>query len=43
LPTFAGLDTLPDRDFYDPVINQRIFIHTRPYRYLTATTLQRNP
>ena len=43
LPTFAELDTLLDRDYYDPVINQRIFIHTRPYRYMTATTLKRNP
>jgi hypothetical protein len=39
LPTFAELDTLLDRDFYDPVINQRIFIHTRPGRYLTSTAM----
>jgi hypothetical protein len=42
LPTFAELDTLLDRDFYDPVINQRVFIHTRSGRYMTSTATASN-
>lgn len=42
LPTFAELETLLDRDFYDPVINQRVFIHTQPGRYMTSTATASN-
>jgi len=43
LPSFAELETLIDRNYYSPVINQDIFIHTKPGSYLTSTQITNNP
>ncbi len=42
LPSFRELETLLDRDYYNPVINQSIFIHARPGKYMTSTELEAN-
>jgi len=43
LPTFAELETLLDRDYFNPVINQEIFFRTRGASYWTQTQLDNNP
>jgi len=43
LPIFSELETLLDRDYYDPVINHNIFIHAKPGNYMTSTELETNP
>ncbi len=43
LPTFVELETLLDRDFFNPVINQPIFYQTTAASYWTQTQLDNNP
>jgi len=43
LPTFAELETLLDRDYFNPVINQEIFFNTRGASYWTQSQLENNP
>ena len=43
LPTFAELETLLDRDYFNPVINQEIFFNTRAASYWTQSQLENNP
>jgi len=43
LPMFAELETLLDRDYFNPVINQEIFFNTRSASYWTQSQLENNP
>lgn len=43
VPTFLELETLLDRDYFNPVINQEIFVHARGASYWTQSQLQDNP
>jgi hypothetical protein len=43
LPIFAELETLLDRDYFNPVINQEIFFNTRGASYWTQSQLENNP
>ncbi len=43
LPTFAELETLLDRDYFNPVINQEIFFNTRGTSYWSQSQLENNP
>lgn len=43
LPTFDELQTLLDRDFFNPTINQKIFPHARSTSYWTSTQLGFDP
>jgi hypothetical protein len=43
LPFFAELETLLDRDYFNPVINQEIFFNTRGASYWTQSQLENNP
>ncbi len=43
VPTFLELESLLDRDYFNPVINQGIFYHARGASYWTQTQLQDNP
>ena len=40
LPTFDELQTLLDRDYFNPTINQKIFTHARSASYWTSTQLE---
>ncbi|MEE9447440.1 MAG: DUF1566 domain-containing protein, partial [Arenicellales bacterium] len=43
LPTFSELESLIDRDYFNPTINQKIFKYTRKSIYWTQTELDNNP
>ncbi len=43
LPVFAELETLLDRNYFNPVINQEIFFNTRGASYWTKSQLGNNP
>jgi hypothetical protein len=43
LPVFSELETLLDRDYFNPVINQEIFFNTRGASYWTQSQLENNP
>lgn len=43
LPFFAELETLLDRGYFNPVINQEIFFNTRGASYWTQSQLENNP
>lgn len=43
VPTFLELESLLDRDYFNPVINQEIFFHARGASYWTQSQLQNNP
>ncbi len=43
LPTFTELETLLDRAYFDPVINQEIFFNTTRASYWTQSQLEFNP
>jgi hypothetical protein len=43
VPTFLELESLLDRDYFNPVINQEIFFHARGSSYWTQSQLQNNP
>ena len=42
-PTFLELESLLDRDYFNPVINQEIFVHARGASYWTQSQLPDNP
>ena len=43
LPTFSELETLLDRDYFNPVINQEIFFNAHGASYWTQSQLENNP
>lgn len=43
LPAFSELESLIDREFYNPTINQNIFRHAKGTVYWSSTELENNP
>lgn len=43
VPTFYEFESILDRRYYDPVINQGVFRNERGAKYWTATTLKNDP
>jgi len=43
LPIFAELETLLDRDYFNPVINQEMFFNTLSASYWTQSQLENDP